>query len=207
MDGQEYLNQISVANRPVKPVKPVKQAWYKSKYAMLGLGAVVALIVIIIIGAVLGSNKSSEKDLGYALKLHLVNTSEIIQNYQPEVKSSDLRSSSASLYSVLSNTDRELTEYLTEKYNFKEKDIDKKVVEQATLEKDGLEAELFNAKINGNLDRIYAHKMTYEISMFMSEEARLINATKNSQFKEVLTSSYGSLENLYESFDSFSETK
>ena len=204
MDGQEYLKQISVANRPVKPAK---QAWYKSKYAMLGLGAVVALIVIIIIGAVLGSNKSSEKDLGYALKLHLANTSEIIQNYQPEVKSSDLRSSSASLYSVLSNTDRELTEYLTEKYNFKEKDIDKKVVEQATLEKDGLEAELFNAKINGNLDRIYAHKMTYEISMFMSEEARLINATKNSQFKEVLTSSYGSLENLYESFDSFSETK
>ena len=204
MDGQEYLNQISAVNRPVKPAK---KAWYKSKYAMLGLGTAVALIVIIIIGAILGGNKGGEKNLSYALKLHLANTSEVIQNYQPDVKSSNLRSSSASLYSVLSNTDRELTEYLTEKYNFKEKDIDSKVVEQAALEKDGLEAELFNAKINGILDRIYAHKMAYEISMFMSEEAKLINSTKDPQFKESLTSSYSSLENLYDSFDNFSEAK
>jgi hypothetical protein len=96
---------------------------------------------------------------------------------------------------------------LNEKYDYKEKDANKNLVEEATLSKDGLEADLFEAKINGNLDRIYAHKMAYEISLFMNEETKLINTTKNSDYKEILTKSYNSLDNLYDSFSNFSETK
>ena len=178
-----------------------------SKFFMIGMVGLIALVVIIIIGAILGGNKGGEKNLSYKLKLHLDNTASVISEYQPRVKSSDLRSHSASLYSVLSSTNRELTDYLTEKYNFKEKDINKDFVEEATLAMDGLEAELFEARINGNLDRIYAHKMTYEISLFMNEEAKLINSTSNASYKEILTRSYNSLSNLYDSFNSFSETK
>ena len=70
-----------------------------------------------------------------------------------------------------------------------------------------MESELFEAKINGILDRIYAHKMAYEVSMFLSEESDLMNLTKNEALKEALSSSYNSLENLYNSFNDFSETK
>lgn len=204
MQGQEYLDQISAQVRPVKSTKP---GIIGSKYFMIGMVGLIALVVIIIIGAILGGNKGGEKNLSYKLKLHLDNTASVISEYQPRVKSSDLRSHSASLYSVLSSTNRELTNYLTEKYNFKEKDINKDFVEEATLAMDGLEAELFEARINGNLDRIYAHKMTYEISLFMNEEAKLINSTSNASYKEILTRSYNSLSNLYDSFNSFSETK
>lgn len=204
MEGQEYLNQISAMNRPVKKSGG---GILTSRFFIVGAVGVIGLILIIILGAILSGGKGGEKNLSYALKLHLTNTASVIQTYQPNVKSSDLRSSSASLYSILTNTDRELTNYLTEKYNFKEKDVDGKLVEEATLEKDGLEAELFEAKINGILDRIYAHKMSYEVSVLMSEEAKLINSSKNDALKELLTTSYSSLENLLTKFSEFSETK
>lgn len=174
---------------------------------MWGMGALGVLIVIIIIGSILGSAKGGEKNLSYALLLHLNNTAGLIQEYQPEVKSSALRSSSASLYGVLTNTSKNLNDFLVQKYDYKEKEVDTKIVEAATLEKDGLEADLFEAKINGTLDRIYAHKMAYEISLFMSEEAKLIDSTGDSNLKALLSESHSSLENLYENFNSFSEAK
>ena len=204
MQGQDYLNQISAENRPVKKAKSGISG---SKFFVVGMIGLVALIVIIIIGAILGGNKGGEKNLSFALKLHLDNTASVISSYQSRVKSSNLRSHSASLYSILSNTSRELTDYLTEKYNYQEKDIAKNITEEAALSKDGLEADLFEARINGNLDRIYAHKMTYEVSLIMSEEAKLINMTSNASYKDILTKSYNSLNNLYENFSSFSETK
>jgi len=204
MQGQEYLNQISAENRPLK--KNGKGIFH-SKIFMASMIGLIILIVIIIIGSILSGSKDREKNLSLALKLHLDNTASVISKYQSQIKSSDLRSSSASFYSVLSNTSNELTDYLTKKYNYKEKDIDKGLVDEATLSKDGLEADLFEAKINGILDRIYAHKMVYEISLFMNEESKLMNMTKDSDYKEILTKSYNSLNNLSGSFSNFSETK
>ena len=87
------------------------------------------------------------------------------------------------------------------------KAIGEKKVEQLTLEKDGLEAELFEAKINGNLDRIYAHKLSYEISVIMSEESKIYNDGSDDTLKNILSTSYSSLENLYNSISNFSEAK
>ena len=88
-----------------------------------------------------------------------------------------------------------------------EKEVGKKVVETADSEKEELKNELFEAKINGILDRIYAHKMAYEIKTIMAEESKLDSATKNETLKDLLNTSYTSLENLYDIFNDFSETK
>ena len=205
MEGQEYLNQISAETRPVKKSKSSKI--FSSKLFIGGMIALVLLIIMIIIGAILGGSKDKEKNLSIALALHLNNTSGIIEVYQPSVKSSDLRSNSASLLTMLTSTNRDLMSYLVERYNFKEKDVDKKISEQADLEKDELESDLFEAKINGVLDRIYAHKMAYEISAIMSEEARIMEMTKNETLGELLKTSYSSLRVLYEEFNNFSEAK
>ena len=204
MEGQEYLDQISATNRPVAKKKG---GLFSSKFFMVGIIGLVILVVIVVFGMILGSGKGGEKELSFALKLHLDNTAGIINEYQPSVRSSDLRSNSASLYGILTNTNRDLTEYITGKYKFKEKDINKNILSETNLAKDALTTELFNAKINGILDRIYAHKMAYEISLIMTEEAKIINATKSDSLKEALTSSYNSLENLYNKFSDYSETK
>lgn len=205
MQGQEYLNQISAYNRPEKKSKMGK--FLSSKYFLIGGIFVVVLIIITIISSVLSGNKGGEKNNSYRLYLHLNSTVAIIDDYQSEIKSSDLRASSASLRGVLANTNKDLTDYLVAKYKFKEKEVDKNFVAEAATEQDSLEAELFEAKINGNLDRIYAHKMAYQISLIASEENTIITATKDATLKELLTKSYSSLDSLYSAFSDFSETK
>lgn len=204
MDRQEYLNQISTANRPVKESK---SGIFASKFFWVGIIGLVAFILIMILGAIIGGTKGNEKERVFSLILHLDNTSEVIGQYQPSVKSSDLRSYSASLKGILSNTSRELTTYAEEKYNFKAKDVSSKISEEETLSKDGLENELFEAKINGILDRIYAHKMAYEISLISNRESQIFKSSGNENLKNILETSYNSLNNLYDGFNDFTETK
>lgn len=204
MDRQEYLNQISMKSHPTKNSK---SGVFASKFFWVGVIGAAIFILILIIGGILGGARGNDKDRLLALILHMDNTSEVIEEYQPNVKSSDLRSYSASLHGVLSNTSRELTDYIAEKYNMKPKDANEGITEEETLAKDNLANELFEAKINGNLDRIYAHKMAYEISLITSREIQLYKSTNNENLKEVLDTSYNSLSNLYDKFNDFSETK
>ncbi|MBQ2660461.1 hypothetical protein IJF86_03545, partial [Candidatus Saccharibacteria bacterium] len=78
---------------------------------------------------------------------------------------------------------------------------------EADLNRDSLESDLKSAKINGILDRIYARKMAYEISLLLGEESAIYNATEDTSLKSVLGDSYSSLSNLYDKFNDFSETK
>jgi len=209
MDGQEYLNQIAESSQPVSKVAGKKSGIagiLQSKFLKIGVIGIGLLILIIIIGSILGSNKGSEQTLSYELKLHLDNTAEVVSEYQQYVKSSTLRSDSASFQGVLSNTSNELKSYLEDKYDFKDKDIGKGMQEEAKLVKDDLSNELFEAKINGILDRIYAHKMAYEISLITSEETKLMKSSDSEMLTKLLNTSYESLSNLYDRFDNFSET-
>ena len=204
MNEQEYLNQISAEVRPEKAPK-VRNGIFASPFFKVGVIGLVALVLIMIAGSVLSSGKTDGKTRTIQLLLHLDNTAEVISDYQPSVKSSDLRSSSASLYSVLTNTSRETTNYLSENYGYKSASND--LVTQADTERDGLEADLFDAKINGTLDRIFAHKMEYEITMILAEEQSVYRVTSDSGYRSALESSMSSLETLYDKFNSFSETK
>ena len=190
-----------------RPAKNSKSGIFASKFFWVGVIGAAIFILILIIGGILSGARGNNKDRLLALVLHIDNTSEAIGEYQPNVKSSDLRSYSASLNGVLSNTSRELTNYIAEKYNMKPKDANENIAEEETLAKDDLVNELFEAKINGNLDRIYAHKMAYEISLITSREIQLYKSTNNESLKEILDTSYNSLSNLYDKFNDFSETK
>ncbi len=205
MDRQEYLNEISASARPITPKRGNKIL--SSKFFWVGFIGIVAFIVIAIIGGIIGNSSTGSKDQLFSLILHLDNTVEIIQEYQSSIKSSDLRSYSASLGNILSSSATDLTNYATEKYNFKAKDVKKSISEEETTAKDALYDELFNAKINGYLDRVYAQKFAYEISIIGTRESQLIKATSNSTLQEILTKSYNSLSNLYDNFNNFSESK
>lgn len=177
-----------------------------SPYFKILLVAVVAFIIIVIVGSLIGGGKANLSKQIATLKMQVDGTMMVISDYQPSLKSSDLRSSSSSLYGVLSITSSDLQNYLQEKYDSSEKEY-KNLQEEADLEKDALEADLFNAKINGTLDRIYAHKMTYQISAIMTKETNIYNASGDETLKSLLETSYNSLNNLYEKFSNFSETK
>lgn len=202
MDRQEYLNQISAKN---KPTKGLKSGIFASKFFWVGAIGGAVLVLILIIGAIIGNGKPNIKDNLFSLMLHIDNTSDVIKEYQSDIKSSELRSYSASLYSVLSNTSKNFNDYAVEKYDFKKKDIKKRTTEEEKTVKENLENELFEAKINGNLDRIFVHKMIYEISIITTREEKILKETKDSTLKEYINTSMSSLENLYNKFNDFSE--
>lgn len=203
MDSQSYLNEISAATRPVKHSK---FGFMKSKFFIIGAALVGCFILFAIIGAILSNGKASVKEQTVNLLLRIEYTSEVASSYQANIKSSDLRSSSASLSGVFGNTLRDLTNYAEEKYNYKKSDF-KKAVETEEERSQKLDEVLFDAKINGVLDRIFAHKMAYEMSLVYNMESSLRDASKDDKLKDLLTTSMNGLSNLYEKFDEFSEAK
>ena len=206
MDSQDYLNQISATSKPVMP-KSGLAGILSSKYFKWGVIAFVALVVLIIFGSVLGSNKKpSINDKCYELNVHLLNNVDLVDTYQPSIKSSKLRSISASLKGIFSNTSSQLTAYITQAYGMDDKKMTK-VEEELELSKDELDQELFAAKINGVLDRTYAHQMAFEIYSIMSDEKGIIDTTNDEDLKSLLEASHTSLDNLYNEFNDFSETK
>ncbi len=191
-----------MANRPAKKSK---MDFLKNKFVLVGIILVAGIIVMAIVGAVLGGGKGGMREQATALQLRLESMSSTISSYQGLVKSSILRSDSTSLSGILSNTDRDLSNYLSEKY--KDKKDFKKLEEDEAAHNEALEAELFEARINGILDRIYAHKITYEISLLMSMESKLYDATGDDALKDILNTSYDSLTVIYEKFENYSEAK
>ena len=203
MDSQDYLDQISREARPKAPSRKGIMGILTSKYTMWGAIAVALLIIIMLFGSMLSGGVSMQ-DRCIGLKLRLDQTNEVITGYQQYVKSSSLRSISASLKGIFTNTSTQLGNFMTATYGT---ETDESIMEEARLNAEALSNELFEAKINGLLDRTYAHKMTLEIYSVMSEEMGIINSTDEAALKELLTSSHDSLNNLYTQFNDFSETK
>ena len=206
MDSQDYLDQISRSARPVKASKGGIGNFLSSKWFKWGLVAVVLLIAMAIFGALMG-NKVTPEEQCTDLKLHIDGTVETIDEYQQYVKSSLLRSLSASLKGVFTNTSSQLSSYMTNAFGWEDKNVKEAVREEANLARDELMNELFEAKINGLLDRVYAHKMTLEIYSVMNDEAGISNGSSDAELQSLLKNSYDSLNNLYTQFNDFSETK
>lgn len=207
MNNQEYLNQISASNRPVAPPK---QGLLSSPILKVATIGVVGFIVLAIFGAVLGSldfgsSPASELDNLVELSLYTSDTLGAINSFQPSIKSSTLRSYSSSLGSILSNTTRSLENYLDATYEDYEVTEDEE--EEAKLHQDELTADLTQAKINGILDRIYAHKMAQEITIIMAKEYTIYQTASDESLSSILSSSYNSLDNLSTAFSEYSETK
>ena len=206
MDSQDYLDQIAASARPMKPAKRGIGGFFSSKWFKWGMVALALLMVIIIFGSMLG-NRTTLEQRCTEMKLHIDNTSEVISEYQPLVKSSLLRSLSASLKGILANTSSQLNSYMVAAYNYNQDKVKEALVEEAQLARDELANDLFEAKINGLLDRVYAHKMANEIYLIMSDESGIANDSDDEDLKSLLSASYDSLNNLYTQFNDFSETK
>lgn len=204
MDSEAYLNRISISNRRHKAGGNnfLNSIWFK-----VIVGVVLGASIFMIFSSILGSGESV-KDKLTALKLHTTNLSKTISTYQPRVKSSSLRSNTASLNGVLTNATNGITNYMTEKYKTKDdKNVSKNLKKKEEDLTKKLEDELFNARINGLLDRTFASKMAYEITVISTRSKEILKLTKNDDLKNILNTSLNSLDNLYNSFNNYSEAR
>lgn len=199
MDNQTYLDQIAASTRPQK--SSTMQSIFKNNIVKIVAGVIGAFILIILVGSILGGIRDGKRQEVIDFKARLDGITESINTYQGSVKSSSLRSQSASLYAIVHTTSTATNDYMTAQ------GIKGKQSEDEDKAKEERNNDLQEAKINGLLDRAYARKFAYEISVLMATESKLIKEAKTNEFKTALESSYNSLSVLKDSFTSFSASK
>ncbi len=199
MNDLEYLNQISAGvNRQQKPV-----GFFDKKMKIIfGVFAGVLLLFIVLIAAN-GSSQTpevtatSELNRLYSRSNELIKT---ISDYNGSVRSSSLRSTGASLSTLLTEVSSTSASYLGDTKS------DELTADDAQNLTD-LVASLENARLNGILDRHYASEMYYQIRYLLIIEDSVRNRTADANLKSYLDSSYTSLSHLGETFNNFSESK
>ena len=127
-----------------------------------------------------------------------------LTTYTPSVKSSSLRSSAASLSTILaelkstSNTHFTATGAKLEDYPLTTADSSLITATDAALEK---------ARLNGILDRTFASEIYYQIRYLIIIEDSTLAKSRDTTLNTFLTSSKSSLERLRDTFSSFSESE
>ena len=207
MNNKEYLEQISSEIRKSKtPKKQFLGLDISPKLLRFLIGAVVASILIIIIGSIIssGGNKNSERDLVDRIYLRSTSLSATIANFNKLLKSSELRSMGTSLNSVLTETSYSISTILTNDFGSSNPSKPEKesLATEETERQTILEGDLETGRLKGQLDRVYASDFAYEIAMLISLESEASAKTNKENLKSALATSTTNLEKLHEQFDS-----
>lgn len=202
MDNQAYLDQITASTKPAKNsgnhiIPPL--------VLKLAIGGVILAVLIMIFGLILGNLNPSTEDLSKQLSYRLSNVNATIEKYNPSVKSSQLRSKGTATKTIITNTQRELDDFLKEKYNFKA-DPKSEIATKEQKQIDAVNKKLENARLNAYLDRIYVHELSHQIELIMALESDINAHTDKAKLKEIVTNSMNSLKDLDTSIQQISET-
>lgn len=192
MNNLEYLNQISQSSRPVKTRNNPSAIPIKFILKIVG-GTILAFIALMIIGTALGNAGNKVSELSRQTYLRAANLNATVQAYGPQVKSSKLRSISASLSSVLTESSNQLANYLQTNKDGSKKDKEALSPKQSIIDAETALAQetnntLANARLNGLLDRVYANQIQLQVSLLLSLCAELYDRAKDPKLSEIVNS-------------------
>ena len=203
MDDIGYLNQIAKDNR-VAQVSADKDRLFDPKWIKLIIGAVVAVILMMIIGGILGNLGHGQRDSLDRVYMRAKNLNETIQQYNSKVKSSELRAMGNSLSTVLSETTAKVTALLASEYDAKGAEPqNEKIANEEEEEIAEVRANLEYGRMNGFLDRYFVREMSREIVLLMSLETETIDRTSSSAVKEAMAGLWNNLKQLSSQFENY----
>ena len=204
MDNETYLEHIAAQAQPSsKAGKLLSPGIIK-----LIAGAVIALILIIVLGSVLSSANQKTITMYEKFYLRITNLSATngpLATYGKELKSSDLRLLSSTLLSSLTVTARDLGGVLGDLK------VDAAAIStEASTEAAGAlatyTAALSDAKLNGLLDRTFATSTTLQISLLISMESEIAEKTDNTSLATIVAKSKADLQALLLEFEDYSNS-
>lgn len=208
MDGQDYLNQISATTAPSgQSSKFDLMRIVSSKlFRIIGAG-IILFILLIIVGNIISSASNKGRLLVEQLELRLTNLSAMLDEESNEyLKDPNLRSYNTQLIGILNDTNRQLTEYLTEAYSFDAKNIPSNITQEETDYIETLKAELEEARLNGLYDRNYANSISTEIALIVALEENILERTNNETLTKILNDSISNLNSILESYENFNNS-
>ena len=209
MNNKDYLNQIAAEARPLTRKAPgffgntLNLSMNQLKIIGIAIAAIFLVMVIAMIAT--SGNKHGERDYVDEAYLRTKDLPTIIDKYKSQLRSSELRSMTTSLKTVLTETNYNLSVALTNDFEVKSLDKTNKASTVTTEEAlmGELDASLEAGRLNGVLDRVFAREFTYHISLLISIENNIISHTKKEPLKSNITTSKANLEILHEQFDNF----
>ena len=210
MDNMAYLQQIAGVDNSVNQKKkndnPLAKLFNVWTFLILGILAVLVVIVMVIVSAL---NKVDIKDQelmqrSYWMAHNLVDTT--FGEYNEHIKNSDIRNMSASFRGVLNEIILNEKNQLSSEFQFEIDDVDEETDAILKEEKEKIEKlneTLYEAKINGILDRVYLREMTMQIAYLRAHQSEIVARTKNSTVSDFSQRMVDNLDNLYEQFHNF----
>ena len=204
MNDLEYLNQISV-----KPAAAPQAGFFdkKTKLIAIILGAVFLLAIILMIVSSASKPSSEPTETSELTRVYYQSLAleQTVSTYNKQVKSSDLRSTGASLASLLAEIRSTTGDYMTSVLGLKAPTNTNNMLAADLKVIEATNTALETARLNGILDRKYASELSYQISRLILFEHSAANKTSNSQLKSYLESSQDSLETINKSLSSTTE--
>ena len=204
MDNFAYLNEISASNRPVKnPAAAPKSLKTATIVKIVAAGAVL-FFLLMAVGALVGNLKGKTDSLLKQLYLRTTNMGTIMEDYNRDLKSSDLRSLAASLAGTLTNATNQLAGVMGAE-DPEDAAPDAATTEEETAVLNELNTSLTNARLNGILDRAYANLVGLQVSLIMSMISELEARTDDAELLKVLGTYRGNLEVLHQGFEAYDD--
>lgn len=188
----DYLNQIAP-----KPQK--KSLIPKNKPLAVGLFALVAIVIIIVIGMVASFASGNVGDTE-RLAARLQATQGIVTSAKANVKNHQLRKLNSDLNAYLTNTLRDATPILAKK-NIKISKLSKTAAAAESNLK--ILATLEEARLNAIYDRIYASEMANQLENTMILMQKIFKNTTDKSMKTLLSNAYTSFQTTQKQFDEF----
>jgi hypothetical protein len=130
-----------------------------------GLGLAVILLLVLVITNF--NNQKTPKSLTETIYLRITNLQTTAKKYHPQLKSSALRATNASLNTQLTNINRDISAQFSA-LDIKKDKIDKKLKATETDRIDQANKSLETARLNVRLDRTYAKEMTFQVNMLVT---------------------------------------
>ncbi|MES2631267.1 MAG: hypothetical protein V4611_04910 [Patescibacteria group bacterium] len=190
---RDYLDQIA-------PQAP-KTSFVLGRKRLILLGAVAAIIVVILLSAIVGAIGNSKKEPWERLAARLAATSEVTQSSEGKIKNSQLRSTNSNIKISLTNTQRDLEAPLTTA-GINAKKLSATVVTQESSE--AMLERLEDARLNAKYDSTYAREMSYQLANLLTLLSQMYNSTSSESNKTFLKSTYDSFKPAYETLSEFS---
>lgn len=189
----DYLNEIA----PQATKKPM----FALNMRTVLLGALLAVILIVIIASVGGALTSARKDPWVRFAARLNATSVIVDSSSMKIKNSQLRSINSDVKLYITNTQRDLAVPLT-KMNIDSAKLPENIVAQESSAE--MAQRLEDGRLNAKFDSTYAREMSYQLATILSLLQELYASSSNPDTKSFLETAYTNLEPAYKSVSDFS---
>lgn len=189
----DYLNQIAPA-----PKKP--GLGNKLFFIIIGVGLLLAIIVGL---SLLSGGSAGPTTKLETLAARLQTLQKVADAAQPNIKSSELRSTNSNLSIILTNANHDIATPLTNN-SINPKNLDKSI--RAQENGSALTAKLEDARLNAVYDQTYAREMNYQLTTVVILMKDLYQSSSSKSLKTFLQATDTNIEPIKQQLASFNPT-